>query len=91
MVAQDVDQLFKLEEYQAITGLDDIIFIAPTIRQVRVWSRDPAAGWRRVKLRDASESMELPQLGVSLPLSKVYERVVFEEVRGPLLVWPDPA
>jgi Uma2 family endonuclease len=88
---QEVDQLFKLEEYQAIAGLDAIIFIAPTIPQVGVWSRDSAASWRRVKLLDPAASIELPGLGVSLPLSEVYERVVFEEVTGPRLVWPDPA
>jgi Uma2 family endonuclease len=88
---QEVDQLFKLEEYQAIAGLDAIIFIAPTIRQVGVWSRGAEAAWRRVELRDAAASIELPKLGVSLPLSEVYERVVFQEAEGPRLVWPDPA
>jgi Uma2 family endonuclease len=88
---QDVDQLFKLEEYQAIAGLEAIIFIAPTIPQVGVWSRDSAASWRRVKLLDQTASIELPGLGVSLPLSEIYERVVFQEVTGPRLVWPDPA
>jgi Uma2 family endonuclease len=86
---QDFDQLFKLEEYKAIAGLEAVIFIAPTIRQVGVWSRGADLAWQRVELREEAATIALPGLGVSLPLSEVYERVVFQEATGPRLVWPD--
>ena len=84
-----IDQLFKLEEYQAIASLDAIIFITPTVRLVGVWSRDEKKAWRRLEVRDEAASIELPKLGISLPLSEVYERVAFQDAAGPRLVWPD--
>jgi Uma2 family endonuclease len=84
-----MDQIVKLDEYKAIPGLDYILLVAPVFREVGVWARDDTSVWQATILRGAEDAIDLTRLGVSLPLSEVYERVMIQEVTGPRLVWPE--
>ena len=86
---QTVDQVVKLDEYQAIPQLDYILFIAPTRREVGVWSRGVSTAWQHTVLRAADAVIGLDVLGIVLPVADIYERVTLREESRPHLVWPD--
>lgn len=88
---QSVDQLVKLDEYRAIAGLNYVLMIAPTTCEAALWSRSIDQTWRHEVLREPTASVELPELGLSLSLHEIYDRVQLTETAGPRLVWPGPA
>lgn len=59
----------KFERYKAIPSLVDYVLVSQDHRQIEVFSR--GSDWRPVIAR-AGESVELPSIGVSLPVDDVY-------------------
>jgi Uma2 family endonuclease len=86
---ENVDRIVKLDEYKAIPQLDYILLAAPDLVDVAFWSRDASAQWQLQVFRDLSAVLDLPRLGVRLPLGDVYDRVTLREPVGPRLVWPE--
>jgi Uma2 family endonuclease len=70
-----IDEHIKLDEYKALPSLDYIILMAPTEVDAAVWSRDDARAWRRERYRSLDDAIPLPLLGVSLPLTVLYEGI----------------
>lgn len=86
---EHVDRLFKLGEYQSMPSVDYIVMIDPTRMEVGFWSRDPAEGWQSQWLRDPAAAVEMPGLGLSIPLAALYERVPLDPMPRPRLVWDE--
>ena len=86
---ENVDRILKLEEYKAIPGLDYILFAAPDVAEIVFWSRDADTSWHHQAFRDLAMILDLPRLGVQLPLTGVYDRVALRPPTGPRLVWPE--
>ena len=82
---RDFDTFEKLGEYKAVASLDHIVFVEPDAAQVAHWIRDPDRNWERHIIEGLDESLDLPDLGVSLPLREIYEGVAFP-VRARLVV-----
>jgi Uma2 family endonuclease len=67
---KDYDRGTKLEDYQAIPSVAEILLVASEQRRVRLWLRDGA----RWIVQDfiGSSAVPLPGLGTELPLDEVY-------------------
>lgn len=79
-----VDEYVKLDEYKALESLDTIILMSSREVDVAVWSRDADRQWQRSRYQVPADVIPLPLLGVSLPLSVLYEGI---DVRPE---WPRP-
>jgi Uma2 family endonuclease len=86
---ENVDRIVKLEEYKAIPGLDYILLAAPDLAEIVFWSRDAGARWQHQACHDLGATLDLPRLGVRLPLTGIYDRVTLRQPTGPRLVWPE--
>jgi Uma2 family endonuclease len=67
----------KLEDYRAITALDYILLVDPAAPEVILWSRDAVRAWRHDVIEGLTATIELPALGLALPLADLYRHVVF--------------
>lgn len=74
---RDFDTIEKVPEYKAVESLDYILVVEPNAPDVFVWSRQPDRNWERTRIDDLSGSVEMPSLGIALPLAEIYENVVF--------------
>ena len=79
---RDFDSVEKLAEYQAIEALDYIVYVEPNRPEVRLWSRGEGRVWVASTERDLSATIDLPSLGISLPVAEIYARVAFPS--GPM-------
>jgi Uma2 family endonuclease len=84
-----VDRLFKLEEYKALKSLGYILVVDPTLVEVGFWVRDDGGMWRSERITDMEAAIEMPRLGLSLPVAVLYDRVQLVHRRQPRLVWDD--
>lgn len=68
---KDYDRGTKLEDYQAVPSVSEILLVASDKRRVRLWQRDGA----RWIVQDfiAGSTVPLPSVGVGLSLDEVYE------------------
>lgn len=80
-----VDEYVKLDEYKGLAPLDYIVLMSSREVDVAVWSRDADRQWQRNRYQTLPDIIPLPRLGVSLPLSALYEGI---DVRPE---WPRPA
>jgi Uma2 family endonuclease len=79
-----IDEYVKLDEYKGLASLDYVILMSPREVDVAVWSRDTMRQWQRSRYHALADVIPLPLLGVSLPLSILYEGI---EIRTE---WPRP-
>jgi Uma2 family endonuclease len=79
-----IDEYVKLDEYKGLASLDYVILMSPREVDVAVWSRDATRQWQRSRYHALVDVIPLPLLGVSLPLSVLYEGI---EIRPE---WPRP-
>jgi Uma2 family endonuclease len=79
-----IDEYVKLDEYKGLASLDYVILMSPREVDVAVWSRDAMRQWQRSRYHALVDVIPLPLLGVSLPLSVLYEGI---EIRPE---WPRP-
>jgi Uma2 family endonuclease len=79
-----VDEYVKLDGYKALAALDTIILMSPREVDVAAWSRDAQREWQRSRYYRLADVIPLPLIGVSLPLSVLYEGI---EIRPE---WPRP-
>ena len=70
---RDNDQRFKLPEYQALAGVEAILFVDPEAEQVRLVARTGPAGWTD-DLLDRGADVPLASLGIVLPHAEVFAR-----------------
>lgn len=66
------DRMRKVEEYKTVAGLDYILLVDADAPEVILWSRDAAGGWASTVIAGAEAAIDLPALGVTLPLADLY-------------------
>jgi Uma2 family endonuclease len=64
------DLRWKRAAYTGLTSLTHYVVIAQDVIEVVVFARD--AGFAERRIRSLGESLDLPSLGVSVPLSEIY-------------------
>lgn len=69
------DFIVKAEEYKQVPSLKHFVLLDPEQALVHVWSRGGAAGWTGDRLEGLSAQLDLPGLGVVLPLAELYDGV----------------
>ncbi len=84
----EVDNTIKFEEYQAIGSVQTILLVNPRFADVGLWTRD-GGSWQVRHLRQVEDSAPVPDLGITIRLADIYDRVELVTPPGPRLVWPD--
>lgn len=72
---RSVDLLKKNEEYRALPGLRHIVYVEPGRAEAMVWSREGDEAWVLQGVEGLGGTIELPAVGVSLPMADVYDGV----------------
>jgi len=72
-----IDLTEKLEAYLAIPMLKALIFVEPDIVHATVHRRGPSGGFFREDYVGTEAVVPLPEVGIDLPLSDVYEGIEF--------------
>ena len=86
----EVDHTIKFEEYQGIAAVQAILLVNPRFVDVGLWTRE-GTEWRRRHLRTLEDRAAIPDLGITVALADIYDRVELVPAPGPRLVWPDDA
>lgn len=72
---RDFDTFEKLAEYKALPSVDHILYVEPNRAEVALWSRDAERNWSMARIEDTAAAIELPSLGMSLPLAEIYDGI----------------
>ncbi len=83
------DRNDKLEEYKTVPTLEYILLIDPDHPQVRLYWRDDNRNWTSVRISGLEAMVEMPILGLKVPLNDVYAGLMFRP--RPALVEADEA
>jgi Uma2 family endonuclease len=67
----------RLTDYQSVATMQQVVLLAQTRAFARVWTRS-GAGWVSGDAEGLEATLALPALGLSVPLSEVYDGVAFE-------------
>lgn len=87
---QRIDQVAKLLEYRALPALRTILLLAPDQIDIGIWRRSTGDAWTYAHIiDDDAGSIDLPNLGVVLPVAELYLGASVKPVARPRLVWPD--
>lgn len=81
---RDFDTYAKVVEYKSVSGLDYVLLIEPNAPEAVMWVR-AGAEWRVERSDGLEASIDLPGLGVSLPMAELYDSVTFPT--GPRLAF----
>ena len=65
------DQNWRLATYRHVEGAEHYVVVHQN--QVAVVRYDRAAGWQPFLYRDLGQALELPSLGVQIPLRDIYD------------------
>jgi Uma2 family endonuclease len=74
---RDFDTIGKLEEYKLVDSLERIVVIEPNAPEVIIWVRGADRSWRKGFLRGLDREIDMPEIGVTLPLAEIYDGVEF--------------
>ena len=74
---RDFDTIGKLEEYKLVESLERIVVIEPNAPEVFVWLRGADRNWRESIGRGLDQVIDMPEIGVTLPLAEIYDGVEF--------------
>ncbi|MDA8249576.1 MAG: Uma2 family endonuclease [Rhodospirillales bacterium] len=69
----------KLEEYRSIAGLLYILLVDPDAPEAILWSREPGQSWQHAVIAGQDATIELPALGLALPMAELYAGIAFPE------------
>lgn len=75
---QSYDFIVKAEEYKQVATLKHFALVDPRRSRVSVWSRGPDGFWTGEAVTDLHAELNLPGVGVSLPLSEIYDGIDLE-------------
>jgi Uma2 family endonuclease len=81
---RDFDTIGKLEEYKLVDSLEHILIVEPNAPEVMIWVRGTDGSWRQGIRRGLDQEIDMPEIGVTLPLAEIYDGVSFPA--GPRLV-----
>ncbi len=85
---ENYDRTTKFDHYRKIPSLREVLFVSQQQPIVERFSRDDDGGWKLTDARGLDATIELSSIGVSLPLSEIYDKVEFQP--DPLRVRPIP-
>jgi Uma2 family endonuclease len=74
---RDFDTFEKLTEYKQVESLDYIVVVEPNAPEVVVWSRGQERAWVRHIVEGIDREVDMPAIGVTLPLTEIYDGVEF--------------
>lgn len=74
---RDFDTIGKLEEYKLVDGLERILVVEPNAPEVMMWVRGTDGSWRQGLRRGLDQEIDMPEIGVTLPLAEIYDGVSF--------------
>lgn len=83
---RDFDTFEKLGEYKTVERLDHIVFVDPDCAEVVHWVPTPDRRWERHVVEDLDGALDLPDLGLSMPLREIYDGVTFPPRLRPRIV-----
>ena len=69
------DRGWKFEQYQALPSLQQYVLISQYRILVDSFVRTSHGTWELTPLRQADDVLQLPTLGLSIPLAAIYERI----------------
>lgn len=78
-----VDTTDKLDEYPRHRAIRLIMFVEPDVVSVKLYRRDESGTWNAEKYEDLEDTIDLPEIGSSLPLREIYDTL--EPRQGPRL------
>ncbi|MCJ2141140.1 Uma2 family endonuclease [Methylobacterium sp. E-066] len=85
---RDFDAFAKLAEYKTVASLAHILLIEPNAPEIRSWWRDDSGAWQEQRVTGLDGTVDLSALGLSLPLTEIYDGVTFPA--RPRLVADEP-
>lgn len=71
------DQVGKLDEYEGVDSIEQIVLVDPDEAHVILWPRAAGPTWTQTPLRGLEAMLPLASVGVSLPLAILHERLDF--------------
>lgn len=74
---RDFDLYGKLDEYRAVPSLREIVVVEPNAPQAMLWWRAEAGTWASREIEGLDEHIELPSLGIELPMGEIYDGLDF--------------
>lgn len=84
---RDLGAFEKLDEYKAMPGVRHVLLVEPNQALAVLWRRSAGDSWESGKVEGLDASVEMPDVGVSLRMSAIYDGVAFP--RAPRLVADD--
>lgn len=86
------DFFFKPEEYKRIDSVRQFVVVDPNAPVLKVWTRDQEGRWSDDSAVGLEATLDLPSLGIGLPLAEIYEGVQLEpDVFGVLRPFRGPS
>ncbi len=73
------DRGTKSNQYRKIDSLQEYVLVSPSAPQVEVYQRLPDGDWKLRESADMTASFTLTSVGITIPLSEVYQRVEFPD------------
>ena len=73
---RDFDTFRKLEEYKEVASVESTVLVEPNEPVAFVWRRDGRA-WVEIRVRGLDAQIDLPDIGVTLAMTAIYEGVEF--------------
>ena len=67
----------KLDEYKGIESLTAILLVEPNAPAALLGARDADRSWSYRSFNGLEGAVEMPDLGVALPLSEIYADLTF--------------
>jgi len=74
---RDFDTIGKLEEYKLVDSLERIVVIEPNAPEVIIWVRGADRSWQKGSHRGLDQEIDMPEIGVTLSLTEIYDGVEF--------------
>jgi Uma2 family endonuclease len=74
---RDYDLGKKFHHYRTLPSLLDYLTVAQDIQQIQQWTRQPEDRWLLTEINDPAQTIQLPSIGCTLPLSEVYDKIDF--------------
>lgn len=79
---QDYDRGTKFALYRTIESLRDYVLISQDRVRVEHYARQGAFQWLLTEHAELGDTLSLPSMGVTLPLSEIYRKVRFGEAQS---------
>ena len=70
-----IDRFTKLDEYRRLPSMRHILLVDPDTVSARLYSREEGGDWKDADLIGKEAIIDLPAIGVTLPLGALYERI----------------